>query len=722
MKPVVLIGSSIPPGLEQVRLHQRLKLGDLVLTSLPRDLGEARAVADFCRREDLHLCFGEFVYRGSGIPCPAWRETVGREAFFSKADIDAVLDAAGAAYFGRLSIGEAGGILYWPEAYLRRTGPHGWRTLEPCDTHDQAAAAYVALCRRLLEAERRDIGRGPLLDVDSSFAFKYHAMAGVDKLCLESMPGDPHRMHAAVRGAARAYAKPWGTHIAMGWYGGVTVDAMFQKRWKNALLHAYLAGAEFIYPESGHYTCDNPRRGLRLGFHSKPMKAMRRTLREAWQFARLHTRPAGGPEVRLGILHGQHDGAPGLWNPVAWGQYHDPKWLEGPAERGWNLLDGFHRSEDWPKATVQGDLDVSGNPPLGQYDLVPAEADAACLQRYSALVCLGWNTMTADLYERLRAYVEAGGHLLMFLPQVSTRTDRAAEPALFRDGDLADLFGVRIRGREATAVQGVTFCAESGLPGYRTPLYRVGEDPLFLGRLTPARVELAGARVLSGFAGLFATAEEALLARPAVVEHRLGRGCAMLVTAWEFPGDDGLRPLSEDLLRMVLQGEQGDLRLLGSDRVRYAVYRGQAPGRGRRYRLAYLLNTAADVPAPVRLWHRGRLSAEVTIAANDLRLAYLAGDLLVVPSDRRVDLAAWAGSGARHDLRLFSPVEQTVLACNLGRKALRVTLHGNTAEIAPGASLEMALPRTVDPERQRFAAPDFLEEPRVRYRHDRLPY
>lgn len=722
MRPTVLIGSSIPPGLDQVQLHQRLKLGDLVLTALPTDRQEALAVAGFCRRHGIRLLFSEFVYRGSGAPSPAWRGAVAREEFFSKAEIDAILDAAGDAFLGRMTLGEAGGILYWPEAYVSRLGPHGWHKLKACSTQDEAQSAYIETCRRVLEYERREIGRGPLLDVDSSLVFKYHAMAGVDVLCLESMPGDPHLMHAAIRGAARAYDKPWGTHIAMGWYGGVDLDGLYQRRWKTALLHAYLAGAEFIYPESGHYTYENPRRGLRFSFGSAPMKAMRRTLRETWQFARLHTRPAGGPRVRLGVVHGQLDGAPGLWNPVVWGQYHDPKWLEGAPERGWRLVDSFHRAEDWPKATVQGTLDFSGNPPLGQYDVVPAEAELAVLERYAALVFLGWNTMTTDLYAKLTAYVRAGGHLLLFLPQLGTRTDRAADLDLYNRGDVADLFGVRILGREATAVQGVTCCAEAILRSYRFPLYRSGEDPFFIGRLSPARVELAGARVLSGFSGMFGTSEAALLARPAVVENRVGKGHAFLVTAFEYPGDEGLRPLTEDLLRVVLQGEQGDIRLLAPDRVRYAVYAAQAPDRGQRHAVVYVLNTSPAVPALARLWYKGRLSGEFRLPANELRLAYLGGGLLLLPENPCVDVARWQTRQRRHDVSLFSVSAQPVMAYNLSPRALRLVLNGRAVAVGPGEARTVRIGRRVDPARKAFAAADFLDEPRVRYRHVPLPY
>ena len=84
--------------------------------------------------------------------------------------------------------------------------------------------------------------------------------------------------------------------------------------------------------------------------------------------------------VTLGVVHGNLDGAPGLWNRYVWGQFIGNKWKEGPAERGWRLVDKFHRKEDWPKESVQGEPDFSGNPPYGQYDVVPIEAPLSVLK------------------------------------------------------------------------------------------------------------------------------------------------------------------------------------------------------------------------------------------------------------------------------------------------------------------------------------------------------
>ena len=711
MNGPVLIGARIPPGLDQVRLFRQLKLGDCILVAASMDRDEALAVARYCREHEIVLFLNELTARGRLARHPA----AASEERLSRDDIAAVAAAAGPCYGGRLVIGEAGGMLYWPKQYLlgRRAGD--WPNLPPVRTTAEARDAYIEYLRTFLEFERTHSGPGPLLNIDSALVFKYHAEAGVDGLCHESMPGDPHLMHAAIRGAARAYDKPWGTHIAMQWYGGVRFDELWQKRWKTALYHAYIAGAEFIWPESGHYTYDKGP-GRRYGFRSRELKRVRRTLREMYRFARIHTRPEGGPRVRLGVVHGHLDGAPGLWNRYVWGQFKGNQWRVGPAEKGWELVDRFHRKEEWSNPFVQGARDFSGNPPLGQYDVVPVEAPLAVLRGYACLVFLGWNTMTEEIYDKLKRYVRAGGRLVMSLPHLSTHTDRARDLRLFRGGDFRDLFGVKVLGIETTGVRGFKCTADASISSYRFPTWRVDTDPKFLGRFTPARLQLAGARILSSYDDFFDATPEQLARQPVLVENALGAGHTFLVAVREYPGDDELRPFSEDVLRTVLGGEQGDIRLIAGDRVRYAVYDGKLPGRGRRFTVVYLLNTDPDAAATAALWVRGRETQPFPVPANSLRIAYLCGKLIMVPEDPCLDLASWQAERGRHVFVFTNLHEQEMDVYNLGPSAVHLRVNGRSRRCPAAGAARFTLPARADPSRRKFFADDFLEEPDVNCR------
>ena len=707
MKPSVLIGSPVPAGMDYLRMHQRLKQGDYVVTGIPANRQEALAVADYCKANGLYLFTGEFFYRGGRDLRPLL------EVFPTKADMDEIIDAFGERYLLRYSIGEAGGVLYWPKAYIVNRRAHEWTSLPPCKTVDQAQEAYVDYCRGWIDYDRT-LGKGPLMNVDSSLAFKFHAMAGIDVLCLEAMPGDPHLMIAAIRGTGRAFDKPWGCHIAMEHYGGVCFDPLHQKRWRDAVFYSYLAGAHFIHPESGHYGYINPGRGQKFAFHTKEAKSVRAVMREVWQFARVHNRPAGGPRTTLGVVHGNFDGSPGLWNRYAWGQFHHEKWHEGPAERGWRFVDKFHRKENWPNEAVQGEEDFSGNPPYGQYDVVPIESPLEVLQQYTCLVFLAWNTMTPAIYRKLKAYVTAGGHLVMNLAHLSTHVDRAKDLKLFRNGNLADLFGVKVTGKMKKDVRGVKCMADSSLKSYRFPLWRISTDPRYMGHMTPARVKVTTGRVISGWSDFYQISAATLAAQPMIVENTVGKGKTFLVTAWEYPGDEGLSRLTEDILRVVLQGEQGDIRLLSSDRVRYAVYDGRLPGSRRKYSVVYLLNTDPDCNVSARLWVGGRTTGQFAIAPNELRLAYRCGDVVVLAGDKCIDIKSWKVAANRHTIELFSARSQRLEIHNLGDKRLTFRVNGSRGLCPPGDRTPIRLGKCVDPKRESFFAANFLVEPHVK--------
>lgn len=718
----VIIGASMPAGVKSLEAFRQLKMGDMVLTAIPETKTDAVAVAEYCRKNSIYLCFSELLYRGGFDLCWAYRKRIPRHEFLSRAEMEEIIAAAGPFYFGRYVIGEIGCVVYAPEKYAAEFPDEHWSNLPAVRTQAEARDAYIRYIRKFLDFERREIGPGPLINVDAGMIFKYVAEAGPDILCLESLPGDPHLMHAAIRGTAKAYKKPWGVHIAMENYGGMRFDELWQKRWKTSLAYSYLSGAQFILPESGHITYTNPVTKETFPFNSPEVKRVRRTLREMYQFSRLHRKPSLHPRVRLGVVYGNEDGTPGLWNRAAWGQYGDTKWLEGPAERGWRFVDSFYRKEDWAKETVQGDMDFSGNPPLGQYDLVPVEAPLEILNQYGCLLFLGWNTITDEIYAKLERFVRQGGRLIMFLPHLSTESDRGKEVKLIKGGDFSDLFGVQILGRGEKKIQGFKCFADSSLAEYRFPLWRIRTDPRFMGLFTSSRVKLTTGKILSGAADHYMSEEKELRERPLLIENRLGQGTAFLVTAWQYPGDEGLAPFTQDLIRTVLQGEQADIRLLAGDAVRYAVYEGQAPRSRNPYSVVYLLNADPDCPAPARLWVRGKLSAEFVIPPNEMRLAFLFDDLIVIPEDKRVDLAAWDSSDPQQEFRFFNAVAQKFEIHNLSGVARRIQINGQnlTCILGKAAVLEIAV--AVDPGRKAFFAPGFLDEPDIDWRAEGGPY
>ena len=207
-----------------------------------------------------------------------------------------------------------------------------------------------------------------------------------------------------------------------------------------------------------------------------------------------------------------------------------------------------------------------------------------------------------------------------------------------------------------------------------------------------------------------------------IVENSVGKGKAFLVTAWEYPADEGLRRLTNDVLRVVLQGEQGEIRLLSSDRVRYAVYDGRVGGNGRKYSAIYLLNTDPDCNASGQLWVRGRKTERFTIPANDLKLAYRCGDAVLLFADKCVDIKTWKVNGTKHNVRFFAARSQKIEVHNVGNGELSVSVNGKRCRCAPGEKKSINLAKCADPERKEFFASNFLSEPAVKYKHASLPY
>lgn len=736
-KVLPLVGASIASGIEHAKQFKKLKLGDIVLTSLPVKRSEALALMKHFRAGGIYVILSEMIRRGSfdrwgnashfaggGIAEADGSGQAHPDERIDKRSFDEIIAAAGEYYIGRYSIGEAGGVLYWPKSYTidRRAGV--WRNLPPCEKVDEAHEAYIKYLRQFIDFERNKVGCGNLLNVESSMLFKYHAEAGIDMLCLEMLPGDPLIMLPAIRGAAKSFDMKWGVHIAMACYGGMRLDELWLKRWKTSLYYSFISGASFVFPESGHYEYKHGRKNCICGFHHPKMKASRLILREFWRFVKINSRPKSGPETAVGIVSGNHDGAPGLWNPYAWGQYaKDEMWESGPAEDGWELLSTVFRSENCFSETFTGNNSFSGNPPFGQYDIVPAESPIEKIKEYKCLVFLGWNTMTPEIYGKLIQYVISGGHLVMWLAHLNVETGRRAEIRLFNGGNIKELFGVEIGGREKSDVMGVKCFNESFVKSYKYPVWRPNSDPRFIGKMTPAKVKISGnaVQVISGFADYFQDSIEELEKRPALIEHKLGKGAAWLITAYEYPGARGMRKFAENILRVVLLGEQQDIRLLCSDRIRYAVYGSKT---GREYlRIIYALNTEVDVSQSVRVWLSGKITGEIAVPPNEMKVIYIVGNAIVLcPESMNFKIHSLQSSGEKISIGFFNLEKQQAEIFNLSDKTVNISLNDVCLKMQPGKSGTLKCLRKVDAARREFYVKNFLTEPKIKFFGGKLPY
>ncbi len=699
--PAPLVGASIGPGVQPLQDFLRLKLGGIVLTTLPDSLPEAVAAMRFCREHKIRVMLAEIVHRHNH---ERWHTPS-----LGKAEIEAALAEAGEFFIGRYVIGEAGGMLYWPKFYTINEAVHNYPNLPPCDNEQQAHDAYVRYLKRELDYERREVCDAPLFDAESSIVFSAHVEAGVDGLCLEMCPGDPLLALAAIRGAARASRLPWGVHIAQMWYGGTRVDELWQKRWRTHLWLSYLAGAEFIYPESGHlvYTIKGE---TNYPFNAPEMRRVRRELRRLHQFTRVHRRPDGGPDAPFAVVRADTDGHPGLWNPYAWGQYERGRaWESSDDERGWELFPALFTRESAFHEYNQGDADFSGNPPAGQIDVIPPNAD---FSRHQMLFFLGYNAMDERLYDKLCRYVEAGGHLFIALSHLCTQSPRRQGPkALFNDGDLTRLCGFRVTDSGPADVHGILYVRQCSDPAYDFPAKNPTRDPEFNARFTPLEIQ-AGTpqcRVLAGCTARLKDTVEAITRLPVLVEHRLGKGLVLTLTTQEAPGAPALRDFVQGILRAAVRAHRPPLDFLAGDRVRHALYRRDDGGLN-----CYLYNTDSDLTQGVVPVVHGRRLPELLLPPGALRVGFFLDDLLFLPDDPLCDLERTAPG----EYTLHTKAQPIVLH-NLGEPRDVVV---NGTRLSLDGTVSFQCPASIPTDQAPFFDPAFLDEPEFDMRDTTTPY
>lgn len=697
-----LVGASMGKGVAVCRDFLKLKLGNVILTALPDDREEALKVVRFCREHGIFLMLSEIVQRHchTRLQC----------AHLSKKELEEILGEAGPYLLGRYAVGEAGGMFYWPKSYVIGARAGRYEAMPPCRNEAEAHDVYVDYIRKELVYEREQVCDIPLFDVESSLAFSLHDEAGIDGLCLELLPGDPRITLSAIRGTARRTGKMWGVHIAMLWYGGIRMDELWLRRWRAAIWTSFLFGAQFIFPESGHLDY-HERDGKWFEFDSPEMRRVRRELRELYRFVQVHTRPVSGPYVPAAILQGEADGHPGLWNPYAWGQYDNgEEWETSDAEKGWKIFDALFRREDLFHEHVTGGFDRTGNPPCGQIDVIPAAADFAS---YKLLFLIGRNRMDEPLYRKLIDYVKNGGHLVIWLAHFDISERRGTPVGLFRNGDLAELCGLRVTGRKRPDVRGIKYIRPSRFPQYDFPVRSVNRDPYFLGRSEEAEIEITDPelRVLAAYSDYVRDTLENATLHPVLTERPLGQGAVWTVTTLTHPGADGMIRFAEVLVRTFLNGCAADLDFLTPDCVRRAVY----PDGARR--VFYFFNSDPDLTQSIRPVFNGKPGTEILLPPGAFRVFYEENGILVMPEDPLTECV----SSAENVWKLETP-EQNITLLDLSAETRTVTLNGMTADLAPGESRKIRCPALIPPEKAVWMSEEFLAEPEMVLTDTSTPY
>ena len=376
---------------------------------------------------------------------------------------------------------------------------------------------------------------------DASGGIRHSFLAGADFVRAETMVGPTMPLLSQARGAADSLGRgAWGVHIAiMHCYEPYKESHLGQ--YFLSMMQPWAMGAETIYEEDSLFNIFTEER---VAWDDLLTKGKRDMTRNFFKFAKTH--PRRGKNVRnIGFLEGRY-AAP--FNGFicdceqdpsysVWGKYgsNDPTWAHLQPEKCHQVLDVLMpgtSTHPLIQDTHKRRFFFAGTP-YGDFDSVPVEASADFYKNYKLLLNLGWNTQIAEDYDKLTEYVKAGGVLLTGIPQFSTHTKRdflagMKDLALWKDGDLSDLCGIKVAGAGAK-YSGQWNCAgrgemvESELSAM--PSFDIAED----GTPLLANVELAGAE---------AVAWDAASGAPMLVRHKLGEGYVYTFTLWAYPGHE----------------------------------------------------------------------------------------------------------------------------------------------------------------------------------------
>ena len=488
--------------------------------------------------------FVKFRERSAKAPlemCARWRDKVRRYGFVASLDGNNIKDPSEAQarrdVFASLP----------PENYIGVHGheysnlAYGWGKPDP---HREG--------RTLPECRDSYLMRMKAFDVVGQCVPVQHLdyAAGV-KMVMSEIPGShASLMLAAARGASRAYGgAPWGCHFA----NHVTRAPLDQDHVRRLFVlssMSWLDGARIVYDEEvalryNHdtvYACSD---GIPTQY--------RTIYQDLYHYGNAIN--LGRESVRTCFLQGNYDfviggvqAQPTTVRTKFWGKFgpETAGWDFDTPEDGWKLLDSYLPCV-WLYPVLQDPRDIrlffSGTP-RGQVDLTPITAGLDVLSTYSLLVLPGWNTMTDELYGKLKAYVVNGGHLVLSAAQCTRHVTRDFLVAkkgfcLLNDGDLSALCGVRVAEDASVApVRSVAFGGQT---------FDFAKDaPAF-------NVELSGAKpIATDQAG-----------RPFLVENCMGKGRVWTLVAGEYWGHPSFAEFNRAMCERLAEMHLADVELSG---------------------------------------------------------------------------------------------------------------------------------------------------------------
>jgi len=583
-----------------------------------------KEVCEYARKNHLKIGTDEFINRMSGDWRDDYRKNIDRIAALFNEYAD-VTD-------GIYSMSEFGGVrFYWPLSSIE----NGTTKPAPAENYADAEKDVCDLMTRTLNIIRKTGFKIPVISIEArGLAAHFYLRNGVNKVYMEMTYQDSEMLFAGGKGAAKAFHAPnFGVDMATLWYGGNRHDELWYTRWRTSLYHAFIRGADPIYAEHGTSGYRNVLGDSRDN-NDPEVKRFRSVLSDFAQFAEKNPRPEGYPEAAVAVMQGRYDGFVGQKQTHLWGQRQNEAYRIGDPDRSWDLYHNLYRRRPWENRDRVGKTDFTGNPPLGQADIIPYDTPDEILSGYRLIMFLGRNSMDESLYQRLLRFVRNGGQLLMCSVHMNASIVPNGGFEAFNNGDWSELFGVRMRSEKKVHSFGVKY-KKSPSCGWELPLWTTICDPKYPGagfscldlevtdgEMLAAASERFNDQMLNVKAesGTAATANAGTDAETAawtrlkngmIFGKKIGKGYAVLVNTLDFPGSQAMSEFYPVLMDAACDANRPYPRVECSDRVRYAVYPGTP-------RTLYILNTEEHLDSPIRIYWSENNIERRTLAAGEI--------------------------------------------------------------------------------------------------------
>ncbi len=528
-------------------------------------------------------------------------------------------EIAGEYYIGD-GLGEFGGF------YATRAKGYDNKTSEDpvqgINTCKEAKETYIRQIRKKIDKMLENGSKG-ITSTQAVTLTPYDYEAGVDIEIIEVAPRNMEQIVAFGRGAARAYKKDvLGAWLAHEFYGGYhQFDPLKDKRFTAEYYNLYLSGYDFVCLESGFREIHSHVDAIIPEGQPLPTAYFNEAKKFA-EFCNSDVRPGkNGPITKIAFVQGNYDGFGWGNSSSVWGQYYDEKWGFGAPEYSYKILDDVYTSCGWHDGKNFGDYDYSTSPAYGQYDVIPATTPLDVMKQYEWVIFCGWNTMTPEIYETLKAYVKGGGNLYITAAHMRDSIDRA-EKGKFLDVNWEELLGVRLSEQTFRCNDGYKFTRYSTIDGVMYPGTKTLRcDPAWSAGYTDyVKFEPTTATPVCFISDTFATkmytggelkpdnpyerfgckfGDESII--PLVTENKYGKGNVIFMANSEYPGAPAVFPLYKMMVKNILSASHrtSDLKVLGSDKLRFAMFEDE-----KKYKL-YVFNSDYNFEQRARIIFRG---------------------------------------------------------------------------------------------------------------------